>query len=55
MISITSPLARALVNHSVGDEVSVKVPGGVRTYEIRAVSFMPLPAEAPTPQPADAT
>lgn len=39
MISITSPLARALLKHEVGDEVVVNVPGGKRTYEIINVSF----------------
>ena len=34
-----SPIARGLVNHSAGDEVHVKVPGGMRTYEIVEVSF----------------
>ncbi|MCC6750830.1 MAG: transcription elongation factor GreA [Deltaproteobacteria bacterium] len=38
-ISISSPVARALINHSVGDEVTVKVPGGTRRYEIVDVSF----------------
>ncbi len=33
-ISISSPLARALINHEVGDEIRVRTPGGVRTYEI---------------------
>lgn len=33
-ISVTSPVARALINHEVGDEVKVKAPAGVRTYEI---------------------
>jgi transcription elongation factor GreA len=33
-ISVTSPMARALINHEVGDEVKVKAPGGVRTYEV---------------------
>ena len=33
-ISIASPLARALINHTVGDEVRVRAPGGERTYEI---------------------
>lgn len=39
LISITSPVARALINHVVGDEVRVKAPGGVRTYEVSAVRF----------------
>jgi transcription elongation factor GreA len=33
-ISVTSPMARALINREVGDEVSVKAPGGTRAYEI---------------------
>jgi transcription elongation factor GreA len=38
-ISVTSPVARALINREVGDEVRVKVPGGVRTYEIQSISW----------------
>ena len=38
-ISITSPVARALIGHEVGDEVRVKTPGGMREYEIVDVSF----------------
>ena len=34
-ISVTSPVARALINHEVGDEVKVNAPGGTRTYESR--------------------
>ena len=34
MISMTSPLGRALVGKSVGDEVNFSAPGGQRTYEI---------------------
>ncbi len=33
-ISITSPVARALINREVGDEVKVKTPGGMKTYEV---------------------
>ncbi|MFW5875363.1 MAG: transcription elongation factor GreA [Myxococcota bacterium] len=33
-ISVTSPVAKALINREVGDEVKVKAPGGLRTYEI---------------------
>ena len=38
-ISITSPAARALIGHHEGDEVKVKTPGGIRTYEVVEVSF----------------
>ena len=38
-ISITSPVARALIGHEVGDEVRVNTPGGMREYEIVDVSF----------------
>jgi transcription elongation factor GreA len=33
-ISLTSPLGRALMGKSVGDEVTFSAPGGQRTYEI---------------------
>jgi transcription elongation factor GreA len=38
-ISITSPIARALVGKSEGDVVDVTAPGGVRSYEIVAVRY----------------
>ena len=38
-ISITSPIARALVGKSEGDVVDVSVPGGIRSFEIVSVSF----------------
>ena len=38
-ISITSPIARALVGKSEGDVVAVAAPGGVRSYEIVEVRF----------------
>ena len=38
-ISITSPVARALISREVGDEVKVKTPGGVKTYEVVDVRF----------------
>ena len=40
MISVTSPIARALVGKSVGDDVTVQAPGGPRDYEILDVSFV---------------
>jgi len=33
-INVTSPVAKALIGREVGDEVKVKVPGGLRTYEV---------------------
>ncbi|MCZ7678443.1 MAG: transcription elongation factor GreA [Sandaracinaceae bacterium] len=33
-ISVTSPMARALINREVGDDVKVNAPGGVRTFEV---------------------
>jgi len=38
-ISVTSPVARALINREIGDEVTVKAPGGVRKYEVRNVRW----------------
>ena len=38
-ISISSPLARALIGKSVGDSVEVAAPGGSRSYEIVKVKF----------------
>ena len=38
-ISISSPLARALIGKSVGDLVDVSTPGGTRSYEILSVEF----------------
>ena len=38
-LAITSPLARALVGKSVGDQVEVVTPGGSKSYEISKVAF----------------
>ncbi|HOU91634.1 MAG TPA: transcription elongation factor GreA [Polyangiaceae bacterium] len=38
-ISISSPLARALIGRQLGDEVTVKLPGGTRQYEIGEVVY----------------
>ena len=38
-VSITSPIARALIGKTVGDTVEVTTPGGGKSYEIVAVSF----------------
>ena len=33
-VSVTAPMARACINHEVGDEVRVQAPGGTKNYEI---------------------
>ena len=38
-ISISSPIARALIGKTVGDTVEVSAPGGARSYEILKVQF----------------
>ena len=38
-ISVTSPIARALVGKSAGEVLDVAAPGGTRSYEILAVRF----------------
>jgi transcription elongation factor GreA len=38
-ISISAPLARALIGKEAGDEVTVALPLGKRTYEVIAVLF----------------
>ena len=40
LISITSPIARALVGKTEGDEVDVAVPDGNRTFEIVSVRYV---------------
>ncbi|MBP2300024.1 transcription elongation factor GreA [Azospirillum picis] len=39
LLSIQSPLARALINKSVGDSVEVSTPGGSKLYEIVTVEY----------------
>ncbi|GGB35514.1 transcription elongation factor GreA [Roseibium aquae] len=38
-ISISSPIARALIGKGVGDSVEVAAPGGARSYEITEVRY----------------
>jgi transcription elongation factor GreA len=38
-LSISSPLAKALIGKRIGDNISVPAPGGDRTYEIMDVKF----------------
>lgn len=39
LISVTSPIARAIIGRSVGDSVEVTTPGGQKDYEIVKVRF----------------
>ena len=39
LISVSSPIARALIGKSEGDVAEVRAPGGVRSYEIVAVHY----------------
>ena len=39
-VSITSPIARALISKKVGDTVEVNTPGGGKSYEILKIEFI---------------
>jgi transcription elongation factor GreA len=45
LISITAPLARALIGREAGDAVTVKAPKGAREYEIVEVLFKEIVIE----------
>jgi transcription elongation factor GreA len=40
LISISSPIARALIGKEPGDVAEVQAPGGIRNYEIVAVRYV---------------
>ena len=40
LVSISSPIARALIGKSEGDVAEVRAPGGVRSYEIVQVRYL---------------
>ena len=40
LISINSPVAKALIGHRVDDEVHIKVPSGLRIYEIIEIMYL---------------
>jgi transcription elongation factor GreA len=37
LISVSSPVGRALLHREQGDEVTVRAPAGARRYEVRAI------------------
>jgi transcription elongation factor GreA len=40
LLSVSSPIARALIGKNEGDEVNVTTPGGTRSYEIVSVRYV---------------
>ena len=38
-VSVTSPIARALMGKTIGDQVEVTTPGGGKSYEVVGVAF----------------
>jgi transcription elongation factor GreA len=40
MISVTSPIARALIGKEEGEVVEFQAPGGLKTYEILSVKYI---------------
>ncbi len=40
LVNISSPIARALIGKSEGDAVEVRAPGGLKHYEVVAVSYI---------------
>ena len=40
LLSISAPIARAIIGKREGDEVEVQTPGGTRVYEIGAVEYI---------------
>jgi len=43
IISVVSPIGRSLLGKEVGDEVTVKTPGGVRQFEVVDITESPEP------------
>ncbi|MAI49674.1 MAG: transcription elongation factor GreA [Rhodospirillaceae bacterium] len=39
LLSVTSPMARAMIGKTVGDSVEVTTPGGTKSYEIITVKY----------------
>jgi transcription elongation factor GreA len=39
-VSVSSPIARALIGKKAGDTIEVKTPGGGKSYEILTVAFV---------------
>ena len=42
LINVNSPIARAMIGKSEGDEVLVKLPRGDREFELMSLEFKPV-------------
>jgi transcription elongation factor GreA len=42
LISVHAPLARAMMGKEVGDEFTVRLPGGSRSYEVVSIEYIPI-------------
>jgi transcription elongation factor GreA len=40
LVSVSSPISRALIGKQEGDVAEVRAPGGVRTYEVTGVRYV---------------
>jgi transcription elongation factor GreA len=40
LISVSSPVAKALIGHRIGDEVQIRVPSGIRIYELIDIKYL---------------
>ncbi|WP_292664067.1 GreA/GreB family elongation factor, partial [Nitratifractor sp.] len=45
LISIQSPMARALLGKEEGDEVELQLPGGRKSFDVEAVEYVAIDAE----------
>ena len=45
LISIESPMARALLGKEEGDEVTINLPGGLKRFDIEEVCYEPIECE----------
>ncbi len=45
LISIESPMARALMGKEEGDEVVINLPGGVKHFDIEEIYYKPIECE----------
>lgn len=42
LVSVTSPIGKALIGKQEGDEAIVQAPAGKRIYEIEAIKYQPI-------------